>query len=316
LRAEELWRGDADDRERAPLHLEQAPDNARIAAEPPLPIAMADHRHGFAIPLGQRPAQDRVDAEHGVVITRDQLRQRELRFTVDTDMRVQERTEGRESRKHGAVRGEIRGGGGREREDVAARAALTKHDEVARVADGKRPQEHRVGQGEDRCVRADAERQRQHRDRGEHRIAAQGTNAVTQVARQIVEPRQTALVAHRLHRLRHTTGPDRRRSPGALDGVCAPALVLGGELQMQPQFCLEFGIPTARTHRSPQTRHPLAECGHRASQSGLTGATPARLSVSLPNGVSFVLLACQMVVRGAAVRFVPRALAVCRRRHS
>ena len=104
---EELGRRDADDRERAPLHLENAPDDIRVAGEPPLPIAMADHRHGFAILFGQRPAENRVDAEHRVVVARHQLRQCELGFTVDADMRAQKRTERSESRKRVAARGEI-----------------------------------------------------------------------------------------------------------------------------------------------------------------------------------------------------------------
>ena len=229
---------------------------------------MADHRHGFAILFGQRPAENRLDAEHRVVVARHQLRQRELGFTVDADVRVQKRTERREPRKHVAVRGEIRGGSGGEREDVPGRTALAEHDEVSRVADGKRPEEHGVRQGEDRRVRADAERERQHRDRGKERIPAQGAKPITQVASQIVEPRQTALIAHRLHRLRHTPGPDRRRPPASSSGVGAPPLVLGGQFQVQPQLRLELGIPTARTQRAPQARDPLAERGHSTSPSG------------------------------------------------
>ena len=79
------------------MHLEKAPDNVRVAGEPPLPVAMADHRDGFAILFGERPAEHRANAEHRVVIARHQLRRRELDFTVDADMRAQKRTERSES---------------------------------------------------------------------------------------------------------------------------------------------------------------------------------------------------------------------------
>ncbi len=61
------------------------------------------------------------------------------------------------------------------------------------------------------------------RDRSEERIPAQGAKPITQVASQVVEPRQTALIAHRLHRLRHTPGPDCRYPPGGLAALGAPA---------------------------------------------------------------------------------------------
>ena len=66
---EELRRRDADDRERAPLHLERASHDIRVAGESPLPIAMANHRDGFAILFGQRPAEKRLNAEHRVIIS-------------------------------------------------------------------------------------------------------------------------------------------------------------------------------------------------------------------------------------------------------
>ena len=66
------------------------------------------------------------------------------------------------------------------------------------MPDRERPQQHRIHEAEDRCVGADAERERQHAGGGESRRAAQPAHAITQVAEQIVnqshlcalEPRQ------------------------------------------------------------------------------------------------------------------------------
>jgi hypothetical protein len=268
LSPEELARCDADDGEGTPLHLEHAPDDVRLTGEPLLPVAMADDGHGFAILFGQRTPENGVDAEHRVVVARHQLCHRQLGFAVHADMRVQCRTERREPRQHVAAFSQVRGGSGREREDVPGRTVLAQHDQAAWVADGKRPQEHSVRQGEDRRVRADAERQHQHCDRRKHRIPPQGTKPVVQVARQIGEPGYAALIAKRLHRLRHTPGPDNRSPRSLLAGAAAPPLVFGGQFQVQPEFRLEFGIPTARPQGSPQTRHPLAERGHWTSPAG------------------------------------------------
>ena len=180
---EELRRRDADDRERAPLHLEQTSDDVRVAGEPPLPVAMADHRDGFAILFGERPSEHRAErrAPRGSCPTPDCV-SRELvsPLTLTCVPRSGRNAASPESASRPG--GEIRGGSGGEREDVPAGSALTQHDEIARVGDGKRPQEHGVRQGEDRRVRADAERERQHRDRREERVPAQAAEPVANVA--------------------------------------------------------------------------------------------------------------------------------------
>ena len=106
---EELGRRDADDRERAPLHLENAPDDIRVAGEPPLPVAMADHGDGFAILFGQRASEQPRErrAPRGSCPTPDCASASSV-FTVDADVRAQKRTERSESRKHVAAWGEIR----------------------------------------------------------------------------------------------------------------------------------------------------------------------------------------------------------------
>ncbi len=139
---EELGRRDADDRERTPLHVENPPDDTRGTGEPPLPIAIADDDHRFAILFGQRASDNSVDAEHCVVVAGHGLRQCEFGLTVDTDVRVESGPECGEPRKN--VVAEVHGGSGIEREDVPGRTALAEHDEIARVTDGKRPEEDGV----------------------------------------------------------------------------------------------------------------------------------------------------------------------------
>ena len=220
---------------------------------------MADHRQRFAILFDERPPENGADAEHCVVIARHPLYQCEFCFTVYADVRIEPWTKRGESRQNVATAGEIDGGSGGKREDVPVRADLAKHDELARVADGKRPKEHSLGQGKDRRVRADAERERQYGDRGKHRVPAQGTKPITQVASQIGEPGQAPLIASGLHPLGNAAYPDHGRSPRVLPRVGARQLMLGGHFEVQAKFFFDVGVSPARPDRAPQPDDPFAE---------------------------------------------------------
>ena len=65
----------------------------------------------------------------------------------------------------------------------------------------ERPQQHAVDDREDGGVRADPERERDDRHRCKDRRASERPQPVMHVADQILEPRQAALIAQRIHRL-------------------------------------------------------------------------------------------------------------------
>jgi hypothetical protein len=54
-------------------------------------------------------------------------------------------------------------------------------DQASRIAEGQRPQKYRVHYAENRCVRADAERQHQNRHNGKSRVLAQYAQPVFKV---------------------------------------------------------------------------------------------------------------------------------------
>ena len=121
-----------------------------------------------------------------MVVAGHRLRQRELGLPVHTGVRVEKRTECRESRERVVPFAEICGSpGGKGKDIVPGRAALVEHDELLRIADGKRAQEHGVGDGKNRRVRTDAKRERQHRDRRKERIAAEDAECVANVATEV-----------------------------------------------------------------------------------------------------------------------------------
>jgi hypothetical protein len=141
-------------------------------------------------------------------------------------------------------------------------AGRTDRDDCAGLTNGKRTQNRGVGQAEDRAVRADAKRQGQDGDRGEQRAAAQQSYRMTRVAQEILEPGQAALVAQRVHRLRHPAGTDPCGPDRARPGVAAPSRVLGSQLEVQPQFLFEIAIRPTATERSEEAVDRFTNGGH------------------------------------------------------
>ncbi len=91
--------------------------------------------------------------------------------------------------------------------------AIADRDETIRIGIRKRTQQDGVHDGEDRGVRADAERQREDGRGGEAGCAPQHAQAVADVLAERVEPRQAALIAPGLRGLRIPAEGQPRRMP-------------------------------------------------------------------------------------------------------
>ena len=123
----------------------------------------------------------------------------------------------------------------------------------------QRPEQEGVGEAEHRAVGADADRQGDHGDEREPGAAREHPAAVADVARQILEPGEPALVAQRFHRLRDRAGPSSHLTRGVVGGQAAAARLVGGELGVQPQLVLEVVVGPAPADGSPQSMQPLAQ---------------------------------------------------------
>ena len=77
------------------------------------------------------------------------------------------------------------------------RRVLPDHDELFGIFIGQRPKQNGINDAEDGAVRADAERQRQYRNRGESRIFRQHPEAVTHILSKISNHVAPSLCAHR-----------------------------------------------------------------------------------------------------------------------
>jgi hypothetical protein len=227
---------------------------------------VTDHGDRIGFTVGQGASERGVNAEHRVIVAGDGLHERELRLAGDAHVGVRDRTECGQPGQHGAAAvaaGQGRGRAGREGEHVAGGAVLAEDDQPARVGHRQRAQEHGVGEREDGGVGADAERERHHRDGGEQRIAAQAAHGVAQVASEVVEPRQAALVADRVEALRQGAAPHDGRAARIGRRRIAAARVLGRQLEMRAQFLGDVGVAPGRSQRAPQSPAPLAQPRHR-----------------------------------------------------
>ena len=179
------WRRHADDGDHLAVDRHDAIDRRRLAGEPLLPVGMADDRDGRraqpVVAFDEHAAQGRRDAEHREVVAGGLIAAAELRVAVHDDVHAHRRARGQ------AGQGRVRGPkllehgererrpdvprAGRARVAVVARAphhvvlaGRVEPDETVGLADGHGLQEQAVDGGEQRRVRADAERKRDEDD--------------------------------------------------------------------------------------------------------------------------------------------------------
>jgi hypothetical protein len=165
----------ADDRVRMIVERQALPNNASIAAEAPLPQAMTEHDYALGVGavflLRKDAPQRRRDAEQREQAGRNTYALDPLRLATpgQAQARAPEGGDLREDSILIAPVNEIR------RRYVVVREAelrrsLPHHHEFVRILIRQRPQQRRVRHAKDGRVRADAERQRNHRNQCEARV--------------------------------------------------------------------------------------------------------------------------------------------------
>ena len=95
----------------------------------------------------------------------------------------------------------------------AAPVAREDHDQPIGRFERQRPEERRVDQAEDGGVRADAEREREDRRRGEAGVLAEYAHRGDQILAECVERRDSVLIAISFLRLRRAAQADQRVAP-------------------------------------------------------------------------------------------------------
>ena len=134
--------------------------------------------------------------------------------------------------------------------------------------DRQSSQHQRIDHAEERRVRADAEGQRDHRDRGESPVAPQHAHRVAHVAPRVLDPAEGSSVAVLFFHLLYST----ERAPcgeSRLLGCRAAPHVLRGELvQVRAHFFVESGV---QLPSQEQRANPRQQCPHQSFRSAATG---------------------------------------------
>ena len=187
----ETLREHADDLARRAVHGDQPPDDARVASELALPVAVAQHHHFGAavliVPLRERPADQRLDAEERQEAMGRAQRVEALGLGESGDgdgAAVPDRDVGQRPRLL-PVR-DVVGNRRVEVVDVDAGRRLPEAHQTVGIAERQRLQEHGVDDAEDGHIRADPQGQGEHGRQREHRRTGQPAGGVAHVAHQVV----------------------------------------------------------------------------------------------------------------------------------
>ena len=266
----EVLRHDPDDGHVRRPKAHDLSDDSRIPAEPRPPGVMGQDDEGRIAGTAPFPGEERA-AEHGVQL---QYVEVVVADVLDLDPLRRATPDRQQLFRHG-VRGqtfedvvalpvvEVLRVGQWVREDRRMLVELRDGHELVGIGHGQRLKEHRVRHGGDRRGGSDADRQRQHRRRRETGLPRKAAQADPQIDPQVVEPRQAALVAQRLHGLGNAAQAHARHPRGLGSRVALRTKLLLGLLEMKAQLALEIVIGRVAPERAPQAMPALAKNGHR-----------------------------------------------------
>ena len=217
-----------------------------------------DHA-GTGLPIGlggKAPAEHDRRTDDGVIVAADVLPGHALGSVGRAD------TEGAPSKRRDAA--ERRRGPITLVERVVGRQfelgswIVAEEKQTFRLMHGHGPEQDGIHQREDRGVAADPDGER---GNGRDRKAARTTeraDGVANIAPDIFEPGQRALIALPLDRLRQAAGANARRARRLVRRKAATAFIGSRELDVQPQLLVEIGVGADAGDGGPQPRQPLA----------------------------------------------------------
>ena len=194
----EAGRHHADDRVRPAVEVDRAPQNARIAAELAMPEPMAENRDGVlaghVFRRRERAAEQRLRAQRVEQVGRDlpEPHPHGVAGSRQVDLPDVPRRHALHAAELRAVVHELRVGHPRL---VPALPLAPDHHAAGGFGVGERRQQNRVSDAEDRRRRADAERQREQRGRGEAGRPAEPAEGVSKVLLEGVDDGQAAAIA-------------------------------------------------------------------------------------------------------------------------
>ena len=257
---------------------EHPPDDAGVAAERPAPEIVSENRDPGPADggvVGPEPPADRRRHAEQVEEVRGHLRALQAPGLARVGQGRPEGARRRDAVAHVAARGprlERPEAGGERGEPVLHLADVDLHgDELPRIAERQRRQQHAVDEGEDRRRRPDAQPEHCDHRGGEARAAAQSPGQVAQVPAEAVEPAPPPDGARVL--------PNQRRVPELAAGGAGRGL--GGDAGVDQPLALELDVQ-AHLLLEILTALPAAEVGNDAVK-----PSPASPPAACRRGASF-----------------------------
>ena len=177
----------ADNRERLGVERYRLTDNIRLPAKPALPKSVAEHGRrsfvGSIVVRRERATKDRIDSQHSEELRSGKLHGQFFGFACsrEIDALIRECSHALETRALIAPTAIVRARG---RVLVTpVRGHFPQHHDAIGVAVGQWTQQQLVHDREDSRVRTDAQRKRNHGNRGEGFVFREHARAVTRVLR-------------------------------------------------------------------------------------------------------------------------------------
>ncbi len=241
--------------------------------------------------VSETAAEHRARAEHLKQIARRLQRLQPLRFTgagqenVERALAFVAAAVGRghigEYGVHTAPVGVIGGRGDVPRPSLQ-RIHLEDLDEAVRLRVRQRPQQHSVQHAEHRRRRADADRERQHRDDRKGGVFSECAKRVSEILHDGIDLWQPALLAVRFLKLRDAAKPQPRFSRGRFGRHPAADIFFGRALEVIAQLALEVGVERTRCDERPHAGRERQQASPHNQRSGDSFSsrpmTPARRS--------------------------------------
>ena len=150
----------------------------------------------------------------------------------------------------------------------------------------ERPQRRGIIHSKDRSVDADADGQREQRQRGKARIPAQRSQCIANVLEEAIEQRQSASLAMSFAELRDTAKMQPRSAQRFIRRKAAAPVVFCEQIEVRLQLLAEIAVQTRGSEERPDAVKKLAHRGHRFAICSRRPMVPATRSQSRASAAS------------------------------
>ena len=242
-------------------HADRLPDDRVIAVESPRPQPFADQRHrwrALSILLpSELPPDDRLHSENTQDVRRHASGPQHFRFApAQNDVLERWSVDANVKRTRVPHRLPPSQRDPSRRRSLSGNLQATSCDghQFIGIAVGERPHQHAMDDGEDRRVGANANRQRQDRNRSETRLATEHAQRVSEIPDQFFEDRHAPHLPVRLVQVSSIPQLEPRRATSLLVGQTATAVLVNEHREVAVELLREIALSLSVAEDREQPR--------------------------------------------------------------